>query len=159
VTAILLVSLSAQQTAAHPAFAAFDADIYGFFAVSGANGESPLFVVQESGSGYETTLGDFTYTTYLLHNLARIPKGCGPDSSTAVDGIGVFTFADGQMRLERVSGTACFEFPNIVLEEDWRIASGTGAYIGATGKLVRTYDGDVRTGAGVGAFNGSIRMK
>jgi len=159
VTAIFLVSLSAQQTTAHPVFATFDADIIGEFKVSGANGESPLFLVQESGTGYETTLGGFTYTTYLLHNLARVPEGCGPDSSTAIDGFAVFTFADGQMRLERVSGTACFSFPIIELEEHWRIASGTGAYVSATGKLIRTYNGDVRYLSGTGDFSGSVKLQ
>lgn len=155
---MLLVSLSAQQTTAHPVFATFDSEINGAFEVSGANGESPLFVVQESGTGYEATLGGFSYTTYLLHNLARVPEGCGFNSSSAIDGFAVFTFADGQMRLERVSGSACFSFPVIELEEHWRIASGTGAYVSATGKLIRTYGGDVTTGSGVGAFRGSVKL-
>jgi hypothetical protein len=158
IAAALLLGSLGQPTTAHPAFTDFSADIDGMFMVSGANGESPLFVVEESGTGYETTLGGFTYTTYLLHNLARVPEGCGFNSSTGVEGIGVFNFPDGQMRLERISSSSCFAFPLVVLEESWRIASGTGAYVGTTGKLVRTFTGDVRTGMGFGAFTGTIKM-
>ena len=158
VAVVILVSLSAQPTTAHPIFTTFDAGIEGFFSVSGANGESPLFVVEESGTGYELTLGGFTYATDLLHNMARAPDDCGPGSSTDLGGFGTMTFADGQMWLHRVSGSACFEFPFVELDEEWRIASGTGAYVGATGKLVRTYVGDVRTGMGSGAFSGTIKL-
>ncbi len=158
VAVVILASLAAQETTAHPAFVTFNADISGSFAVSGANGESPLFVVKESGAGYEPMLGGFTYTTDLLHNLARIPDGCGPDSSTGVDGFGVMTFPDGQMWLHRISGSACFSFPLIVLDEQWRIAGGTGAYVSATGKLVRTFEGDVRTGTGIGSFSGTVKL-
>ena len=158
VVVVILVSLSAQQTTAGPTFTTFDADIQGFFFVSGANGESPLFVVEESGTGYELTSGGFTYTTDLLHNMARAPEGCGPASSTDLGGFGIMTFAEGQLWLHRISGSACFNFPVIELEERWRIASGTGAYKGATGKLVRTYVGDVRTGTGSGTFSGTIKL-
>jgi len=155
---VILVSMSAQQTTAHPAFTTFDADIQGFFFVSGANGESPLFVVEESGTGYEPMLGGFTYTTDLLHNMARAPEDCGPASSTDLGGFGIMTFAEGQLWLHRISGSACFNFPVIELEEQWRIAGGSGAYVAATGKLVRTYVGDVRTGTGSGTFSGTIKL-
>lgn len=155
---VILLGLSVQQTTAHPAFTTFNASIEGFFFVSGANGESPLFVVEESGNGYEPMLGGFTYTTDLLHNLARVPDGCGPDSSTGIDGFGMMTFVEGQIWLHRVSGSACFEFPVIELDEQWRIAGGTGAYVAATGKLARTFVGDVRTGTGSGTFSGTIKL-
>ena len=100
---IVVISLSAQQTTAKPVFTTFDADIQGFFFVSGANGESPLFVVEESGTGYELMLGGFTYTTDLLHNMARAPDGCGPGSSTDLGGFGIMTFAEGELWLHRIS--------------------------------------------------------
>ena len=137
----------------------FNAEIAGSFAVTGGVGDSPLFVVEESGAGEETTLGAFTYTTYLLHNLARVPRICEFDywSSSGVDGFGVLTFAVGQLRLERVSGTSCFDAPLISIDERWRIASGTGLFVGATGKLTRSYDGSVVTGLGEGVFTGTIK--
>ena len=155
---VALVGLSAQNTTAQPTFTTFDADIQGLFFVSGANGESPLFVVEESGTGYELMLGGFTFTTDLLHNMARAPEGCGPASSTDLGGFGIMTFPEGQLWLHRISGSACFNFPVIELDEQWRIASGTGAYLGATGKLVRTYVGDVISGTGSGTFSGTIKL-
>ena len=155
---VILVSLSAQQTTAQPTFTTFDADIQGLFFVSGANGESPLFVVEESGTGYELMLGGFTYTTDLLHNMARAPDDCGPASSTDLGGFGIMTFAEGQLWLHRNSGSACFNFPVIELDEQWKIAGGTGAYKAATGKLVRTYVGNVLTGSGSGTFSGTIKL-
>ena len=152
----LLSGLNAAQQNSIP----FDAEITGSFAVTGFVGQSPLFVVQESGVGEVTGLGEFTYTTYLLHNLARVPQSCEYEfySSSGVDGFGVLDFADGQLRLERVSAASCYDFPTISLEEHWRIASGTGAYTGATGKLTRDYDGDVTTGLGQGTFSGTIKL-
>lgn len=137
----------------------FDAEIAGAFAVTAGVGESPLFVVEETGAGEEATLGAFTYTTYLLHNLARVPSSCEFDywSSSGVDGFGVLTFAYGQLRLERVSADSCFEFPAISIDERWRIASGTGVFVGATGKLTRSYDGYITTGLGEGVFTGTIK--
>lgn len=156
------MALMSGQTTAQQNLIPFNANIYGSFAIAGGIGESPLFVVEESGFGEESTLGEFSFTTHLLHNLARVPPICEYDfnSSMGVDGFGVLTFADGQLRLERASGAACFESPPpvISLDERWRIVSGTGAYVGATGKLTRTYDGDVATGLGGGVFTGTIKL-
>jgi len=138
----------------------FDATINGDFWIPEFIGNSPLFVVEESGEGEEATLGEFTFTTHLLHNLARVPTICEFDfySSSGVDGFGVMDFADGQLRLQRASGASCYDFPFISLDERWRIVSGTGAYVGATGKLTRTYVGHVITGEGEGAFTGTIKI-
>jgi hypothetical protein len=139
----LLISLVVPQASAKRTSSSFDATFAGDFWLAGDVAKSKLFIVEESGVGNDQTFGDFTYTTYLLHNLARIPPGCGPGSSTGVDGSAVLTLADGQIRLKRISATACFLFPIIDLEEQWVIASGTGNYVGATGILSRKLDGDV----------------
>lgn len=157
---ILLVGLTNGQAAAEQTSDPFDATFSGNFYITGDDGKSGLFIVEETGSGNEVAnLGSFTYTTSLLHNLAVTPTGCGSGSSTGVDGSGIFTFADGQLRLHRVSGITCFEFPTIRVEEQWVIASGTGAYSGATGKLSRNLIGDVRFGTSVGSLSGTIKQK
>lgn len=160
-TASLVLALAPMDFAVGGDAFPFDAGIDGQFEVTEFIGDSPLFVVEESGVGYEPTLGAFTYTTYLFHNLARVPDDddCGTFSSTAVGGSGVLNFADGQMRLQRVSGTACLMSSIIVLEEWWRIASGTGAYVGATGSLIREFYGDVPSGLGQGTIQGTIRLR
>ena len=158
--AVATTVLISGLTLAQPTVIPFDAEFDGIFWIPEWIGESPLFVVEELGDGEEATLGEFTFTSHLLHNLANVPPICEFDfySSSAVDGFGFFEFPDGQLRLERVSGSSCYDFPIITLDERWRIASGTGAYVGATGKLTRTYDGDVRTGVGDGEFTGSIKL-
>ena len=111
VTAVLVLGFAPLGFAVGPGVIPFDANIDGQFVITGGIGQSPLFVVEESGAGVETTLGTFTYTTYLLHNLARPPEICATyNSSTAVDGFAVLNFADGQFRLKRVSGTVCFAY-------------------------------------------------
>jgi hypothetical protein len=147
-------------TIAQPTFIPFEANIDGIFWIPESIGESPLFVVEELAAGEETTLGEFTFTSHLLHNLANVPPICEFHfySSSGVDGFGVIAFADGKLRLQRASGASCYDFPFISLDERWRIASGTGAYVGATGKLRRTFDGDVRIGVGDGTFTGTIKI-
>ena len=147
-------------TIAQPTTIPFEANFDGIFWIPEWIGESPLFVVEELATGEDLTLGEFTFTSHLLHNLANVPPICDYEyfSSSGVDGFGFFDFPDGQLRLQRVSGSSCYDFPIITLNERWRIASGTGSYVGATGKLTRTYDGDVRTGSGSGTFTGSIKL-
>ncbi len=137
----------------------FEATFSGDFWVAGDVGRSVLFIVEESGDGYEDTFEGFNYTAYLLHNLARIPPGCGYMSSTGVDGFGVLTFIDGEIFLKRISGTACFSFPTIICEEQWKITSGTEAYVGASGKLSRHLEGDVTSGLASGTLIGTIRLR
>ena len=137
----------------------FEATFSGSFGVVGDDERAVLFLVAESGKGEQTskpTSRTFTYAASVLQNLARIPRGCGPNSSTGVDGFAVLTFVDGQIVLKRISGSACFAFPTIHVEERWRIVSGTGAYVGAEGKLSRQLDGDVRFGTVAGTMSGSI---
>ena len=143
---------------AQPARVSFEADINGIFWIPESIGESPLFVVEELATGEESNLGEFTFTSHLLHNLANVPPICEYEffSSSGVDGFGFFDFSDGQMRLERVSGSACYDSGTITLNERWRIVSGTGAYVGATGKLTRTYEGTA--GVGQGTFSGTIKL-
>lgn len=159
VVTLLIGDINGQASAAQ-ASDPFNATFTGNFSITGDVGKSVLFMVVESGSGNETEkLGAFTYSTSLLHNLALTPSGCGSGSSTGVDGSGILTFTDGQLRLHRVSGITCFAFPTIQVEEQWVITSGTGAYTGATGKLSRNLVGDVRFGTSVGSFNGTITQK
>lgn len=156
--AVMLIGLTATQAAAKPTSNAFEAAFMGVFEITGDIGGSGLFVVEETGSGIEQTeLGAFAYTTSVFQNLARVPAGCGRNSSTGVGGSAVLTFAGGQLRLHRTSGAVCFSFPTIRVEEEWVIASGTGDYVGATGKLSREFVGDVRFGAAAGTIRGVIR--
>jgi hypothetical protein len=145
-------------TAAQPNAADFSASFSGTFQITGDVGNSGLFIVEESGSGSEQTLGAFSYETRLMHNLARRPPGCGPGSSTGTGGSASLTFADGVLRLERKSGAVCFAFPFINVEEEWVIASGTGAYAGVTGKFTRRLTGDVRFGTATGSIDGEVKL-
>jgi hypothetical protein len=155
---VMLVGLTATHAAAEPASNPFEAAFTGIFEITGDVGESGLFVVVEAGSGAEQTgFGAFTYRTSVFQNLARLPAGCGRNSSTGVDGSAVLTFADGQLALHRTSGTVCFAFPTIRVEEEWVVASGTGDLIGVTGRLSREFVGDVRFGTAVGTVRGVIR--
>ncbi|HEY5730457.1 MAG TPA: hypothetical protein VIS72_10430 [Anaerolineales bacterium] len=154
----LLMSLTAPKAAAMQASSSFEATFAGTFQITEDVGNSPVFVVQEAGSGDEQTFGDFTYTTYLLQNLARIPPGCGRSSSTGVGGSAELSFADGVINLRRISGTVCFAFPNINVEESWVIASGTGNYAGATGTLSRQLVGNVISGVSSGMISGTINL-
>ena len=158
IAGFLLVSLVAQQALAQQASSPFEAEFSGDFWIVGDVGKSVLFIVEESGEGNELTFGDFTYNAYMLQNLARIPSGCGPSSSTGVGGFAVLTFDDGQMWLKRISGTACFSFPFISLDDQWRITGGTEAYVGASGKLSRQLEGDVRDNTTSGTINGTIKL-
>ena len=153
----LLVSV-APQAAERPRSDRFEATLKGSFALVGNDDRSVLFVVAESGSGKGQTSGAFTYAASVLQNLARIPRGCDPGSSTGVDGFAVLTFDDGQIVLKRISGSACFAFPTIHIEERWKIVSGTGIYVEATGKLSRQLDGDVTIGMVVGTMSGTIEI-
>jgi hypothetical protein len=150
--------LMSGQGIAQPTSIPFEAGIDGIFWIPESIGESPLFVVEELATGEESTLGEFTFTSHLLHNLANVPSICTYEyfSSSGVDGFGFFDFSDGQLRLERVSASSCYDSGTITLSERWRIASGTGAYVGATGKLTRTYEGTA--GVGHGTFSGTIKF-
>ncbi len=153
------LSVMAKKIATSSFVATFPLTV-GDFWIAGDVGKSVLFIVEESGDGNEQTFGDFAYEASLLHNLARKPPGSSdPNSSTAVGGSAVLTFADGQIRLKRISGTAIFLFPTITVEEQWVIASGTGNYVGATGKLSRQFVGDVRFGTVAdGTLEGTIEF-
>jgi hypothetical protein len=157
--AVLLLALSAPQASAGQDANPFEAGFAGKFAVTGDVGGSGIFVVAEAGGGSEAALGEFTYTGSVFQSQARAPAGCGGGSSTGVDGAAVLTFADGELRLKRTAGTSCFAFPTIHVEEQWVIASGTGNYVGAIGKLSRALVGDVRFGTATGMLSGSILLK
>lgn len=157
-TAFLLVSLAVPQATAKPNTSPFEANFEGKFWIAGDVGKSVLFIVEETGNGQEQALGNFSYTASLRQNLARTPPGCGPNSSTGVDGSAVLSFADGEINLKRTSGTVCFAFPYINVEEKWIIASGTGNYIGATGQVSRQLTGDVGSGTTEGTISGAIKL-
>ncbi len=144
--------------AAKPDSTAFSATVAGTFSIAGDVGKSVLFAVQESGTGNAQATLEFTYRLSVLQNLAKVPEGCGPSSSSAVEGFGVLSFTDGDLTLRRVAGTSCFAFPTITVEEQWVVSSGTGRYVGATGVLWRQMTGDVRFGSTSGILQGMIRF-
>jgi hypothetical protein len=156
-SACLALGLASGQVTAKPDLMPFEASFAGTFSVAGDVGRSVLFVVQESGTGTTQASAAFNYTSSVLQNLARTPPGCGPSSSTGVDGFAVLSFGDGELTLKRIAGTSCFAFPNITVEEQWIIGGGTGAYAGATGALWRRMTGDVRFGSASGSLTGAIR--
>ncbi len=162
VSAIMLMMLvlggvTARPATAQPNAGPLEANFTGEFWIAGDVGKSVLFIVEETGSGQEQTLGNFSYAASLRQNLARTPPGCGPNSSTGVDGSAVLSFADGEINLKRTSGTVCFAFPFINVEEKWVITSGTGSYTGTTGQVSRQLTGDVRSGTTAGTISGTIK--
>ena len=154
----ILFGLTVSSARAEPTTYSFEASITGSFQITGDVGNSVLFTVADSGSGTEVTFGEFTFDASVIQNLARIPAGCGPSSSTGVDGKAVLTFADGTINLKRTGGSACFSFPFIHIEEQWVITSGTGNYVGASGRLVRQADGNVINGSLVGTISGILKL-
>lgn len=135
----------------------FDATFSASFAVEDI-GRSDLFIVGESGNGDEDSQGAFTYTSAVIQDLRRRPAGCGPNSSRGVTGSATLRFVNGDLRLLRLSGEACFSFPFVAASEDWVATSGTGSYRGATGHLAREWVGDVRTLTAVGTWIGELRL-
>lgn len=70
------------------------------------------------GEGNETSLGEFSYAGTVTQNVAHVPAGCGPFSSSGADGEMTLTFGDGQMLLRRTSTEGCFEFP-LISRGEW----------------------------------------
>jgi hypothetical protein len=136
----------------------FEATAAGSFWIPGDVGSSPLFVVQESGDGSESALGALHYELSVVQNMARPPSGCGPSSSTGASGAGVLTLPDGALSLHRSTGTSCFAFPLLEVEESWVVDGGSGHYRGASGRLLRRMTGDVRFGTATGSFSGSLNL-
>lgn len=156
VLVVLTLAGIAIPATAHPP-QRFDAATEGTFQIMDRPGHSSvLFDVDEDGEGQERAAGAFDYAGTVIQNLARIPEGCGQDSSTGVDGSMRLTFTDGELELRRSSGEACFAFPFISVTERWVVAGGTGAYRGASGELVRELVGDVRTGETTGTLVGAL---
>ncbi len=60
------------------------------------------------------------------------------------------TFSDGELRLRRVGGEACFAFPFVTGTEEWVALGGSGPYRASTAVLTRTFRLDVRTGSVTG---------
>ncbi|MBI3154125.1 MAG: hypothetical protein HYZ20_01810 [Burkholderiales bacterium] len=136
----------------------FEATTSGEFWVAGDVGSSPLFVVQETGDGSAGDLGAMHYQLSVVQNLARPPAGCGPSSSTGTGGVALLTLADGALSLQRSTGSSCFSFPLVQLDETWVVGGGSGRYQGASGKLVRRVTGDVRDGSATGSLSGSLKL-
>ena len=155
-SALLFAGPSSAQASPTSAVA-FNAAFSTSFALEDV-GRSDLFIVRESGGGAEEARGPFTYTASVIQDLRRRPVGCGPNSSTGVTGSATLRFADGDLRLFRLSGEACFSFPFVTATEEWAATSGTGPYRGATGRLVREWVGDVRTLTATGGWTGEIRL-
>ena len=133
--------------------AALDATFEGSFTVSGPD-RSPIFTVTEAGRGSAFGLpsGAFSYELWVIQDLRRRPSGCGPNSSTGHHGLATLAFADGDLRLRRVAGEACFVFPFVIGTEEWVAAGGTGPYRTSTAGVRRTFRGDVKTGAVTGRW-------
>lgn len=133
--------------------ASLEATSEGSFTVSGPD-RSPIFTVTETGRG--SALGppssSFSYELWVIQDLRRRPSGCGPNSSTGHHGLATLAFADGDLRLRRVAGEACFVFPFVIGTEEWVAAGGTGPYRTSTAGVRRTFRGDVRTGAVTGRW-------
>ena len=164
---MLLASLAVPPAVATQTTYSFYAEHTGWFAPFGGFGVSPLFGVAEGGTGL--VAGDsesFEYTTSLIHRTVRVASdlpGCASISSFAVDGSGVLVFDAGEIMMKRISGTSCVQFPVnappiIIIEEEWRITSGTGKYRGASGKLNRWFVGSLVTYDGSGTFEGTIKL-
>lgn len=156
-----IVALAALATAPFDAIALavevapLDAPFEGSFAVSGSD-QSPVFTVTESGTGTDVgiPIGAFTYDLWVTQDLRRRPSGCGPNSSTGRQGLATLRFADGDLRLRRVTGDACFSFPFVMGTEEWVAVGGTRAYRTTTGRVSRTFQGDVRRGSVTGRWLG-----
>ena len=133
--------------------AALDATFEGSFTLSGPD-RSPIFKVTESGGGSAVGLpsGSFSYELWVIQDLRRRPSGCGPNSSTGHHGLATLAFADGDLRLRRVAGEACFVFPFVIGTEEWVAAGGTGPYRTSNVGIRRTFRGDVRTGTVTGSW-------
>ena len=130
---------------------AFDATFAGSFSLSGPD-QSPVFTVTEQGSGSEVGIpsGSFAYELWVVQDTRRRPDGCGPNSSTGRHGMATLTFRDGELRLRRVAGEACFAFPFVTGTEEWVAVGGSGPYRSSTALLVRELRLDVRTGSVTG---------
>jgi hypothetical protein len=130
---------------------AFDATFAGSFSLSGPD-QSPVFTVTERGSGSEVGIpsGSFAYELWVVQDTRRRPDGCGPNSSTGRHGMATLTFSDGELRLRRVGGEACFAFPFVTGTEEWVALGGSGPYRSSTAVLNRAFRLDVRTGSVTG---------
>ena len=126
----------------------FDATFAGSFSLSGPE-QSPVFTVTEQGSGSEVGIpsGSFTYELWVVQDTRRRPDGCGPNSSTGRHGLATLTFGDGELRLRRVGGEACFAFPFVTGTEEWAVLGGSDPYRSNTAVLNRAFTLDVRTGS------------
>ena len=156
---MLVVAAAAASANSKPEIIDFDAAINGSFQITRRVGDvSVLIVIEEEGTGIEGTLGTFDFTSYLFHDDNRPRDGCGPLSTTGVDGSATLTFADGDLRLKRTSAETCFVYPNITVKSEWRIASGTGRYKGATGSLEKNFVGTLPSYTGTGTLIGNIKL-
>jgi hypothetical protein len=153
-----MLAAAALTTSAAPTTTPFEATLTGEFWIAGDVGRSPLFVVQESGSGVADELGSMHYELSVVQNMARPPTSCGPSSSTGTSGVALLTLDDGALSLHRSAGSSCFSFPLVELEESWVVGGGSGRYHGASGKLVRRVTGDVRNGSVSGSLSGNLKM-
>ena len=131
----------------------FDATFAGSVSLSGPD-QSPVFTVTEQGSGSEVGIpgGSFAYELWVVQDTRRRPNGCGPNSSTGRHGMATLTFREGELRLRRVGGEACFAFPFVTGTEEWVALGGSGPYRASTALLKRAFRLDVRTGSVTGRW-------
>ncbi len=130
---------------------AFDPTFAGSVSLSGPE-QSPVFTVTEQGSGSEVGIpsGSFAYESWVVQDTRLRPDGCGPNSSTGRHGMATLMFSDGELRLRRVGGAACFAFPFVTGTEEWVALGGSGPYRSREAVLHRAFRLDVRTGSVTG---------
>jgi hypothetical protein len=152
--ALLIVLATAGSVTAVGAveLGAFDATFAGSSSLSGPD-QSPVFGVTEQGSGSEVGIpsGSFAYELWVVQDTRLRPDGCGPNSSTGRAGMATLTFGDGELRLRRIGGEACFAFPFVTGTEEWVALGGSGPYRSSTAVLTRAFTLDVRTGSVTGS--------
>ncbi len=90
------------------------------------------------------------YELWVVQDTRHRPDGCGPNSSTGRHGMATLTFRDGELRVRRIGGEACFAFPFVTGREEWAALGDSGPYRSSRAVLHRAFRLDVRTGSVTG---------
>ena len=103
--------------------------------------------VRLSGKGTATHLGSYTVALSF----------CSRPNATLVDGRGSFAAANGDLLHFTFDGTSAFIPPFTLNFSSFAVfAGGTGRFEDASGQATVTGSLDVRTGAGEGAWEGTV---
>ena len=109
-----------------------------------AAGESRRYL---TGEGAATHLGSYTVELSF----------CARPGGILDDGVGTFVAANGDLLHFTFEGTSTFAPPFTLTFTSYSLfTGGTGRFDGASGEAVVTGALDVRTGAGDGAWNGTL---